>query len=225
MTRKLIRFILPVALLAVSAFAQNGTATVPAPQTGANKIGIINIQEAILASNEGQRDLSALQKKFEPTQNELNALNKEIDSLKTQLQTQGDKMNEEARNSLVKNIENKQKTLQRRAEDAQSDFQSQQGEVANRIGVKIMEVVDKYAKQNGYTMVLDVSSPQSPVLWALPNTNVTKDIVDAYNARSGVAAPVGGTGQAATPPSAPRPQTSPRPAGSTTAPRPTTPKQ
>jgi outer membrane protein len=225
MTRKLIRFILPVALLAVSAFAQNGTATVPAPQTGANKIGIINIQEAILASNEGQRDLNALQKKFEPTQNELNALNKEIDSLKTQLQTQGDKMNEEARNSLVKNIENKQKTLQRRAEDAQSDFQSQQGEVANRIGVKIMEVVDKYAKQNGYTMVLDVSSPQSPVLWALPNTNVTKDIVDAYNARSGVAAPVGATGQAATPPSAPRPQTSPRPAGSTTAPRPTTPKQ
>lgn len=224
MTRKLIRFILPVVLLAVSASAQNGTATVPAPQTGANKIGIINIQEAILASNEGQRDLNALQKKFEPTQNELNALNKEIDSLKTQLQTQGDKMNEEARNGLVKNIENKQKTLQRRAEDAQSDFQSQQGEVANRIGVKIMEVVDKYAKQNGYTMVLDVSSPQSPVLWALPNTNVTKDIVDAYNARSGVAAPVGATGQAATPPSAPRPQT-PRPAGSTTAPRPTTPKQ
>ena len=214
MTRKLFSVLLPLAMLTVSAFAQNGSATAPAPQTGASKIGIINIQEAIIASNEGQRDLGALQKKFEPTQNELNALNKELDTLKTQLQTQGDKMNEEARSSLVKNIESKQKSLQRRAEDAQGDFQNQQGEIANRIGGKIMDVVDKFAKQNGYTMILDVSSPQSPILWAGANTNVTKEIVDAYNIQSGVAAPIGATGQAATPPSASRPQTTRLPAAS-----------
>ena len=190
MKRKLIRFVLPAALLTVSALAQNGTAAAaPASTTGTTKIGIINIQEAILATNEGKRDFTALQKKFEPKQTELNSLNKEIENLQTQLKAQGDKLNEEARQNLVKNIETKQKTLQRQAEDAQSDFQSQQGEIANRIGGKIMEFIDKYAKQNGYTVIIDVSSQQSPVLWAGTSANITKAIVDAYNAQSNVAAP------------------------------------
>jgi len=224
MKRKLIRFVLPAALLAVSAFAQSGTAAAaPASTTGTTKIGIINIQQAILATNEGKRDFTALQKKFEPKQTELNGLNKEIETLQSQLKTQGDKLNEEARQNLVKNIESKQKTLQRQAEDAQSDFQSQQGEIANRIGGKMMEYLDKYAKQNGYSVIIDVSSPQSPVLWAQASTNITKEIVDGYDASSGVAAPPAAPAGASATPSAPRPQQ--RPAGSAAAPKPATPKQ
>jgi outer membrane protein len=203
MTRKLLRFLLPAALISLTALAQTGnTAAAPA---GAPKIGIINIQQAIMLTNEGKRDFQNLQTKFEPKQSELNSLNQEIENLKKQLQTQGDKLNDEARNNLVKNIEAKQKSLQRQVEDAQGDFQSQQTEIANRIGGKMMEVLDKYAKQNGYLAILDVSSPQSPVLWAAANTDVTKDIVDAYNTQSGVAAPPApAAGTAAPKPVAPR---------------------
>ncbi len=132
-------------------------------------------------------------------------------------------MNDDARGTLTKNIETKQKTLQREAEDAQGDFQNQQGEIANRIGGKLMEVLDKYAKQNGYMLILDVSAQQSPVLWAANQTDVTKDIVEAYNAQSGVAAPAAPAGASATP-AAPRPQTQ-RPAGTTGAPKTAAPKQ
>lgn len=208
MTRKLIHFVLPLALLAVGAFAQNGAAA-PTAETTGSKIGIINIQEAILATNEGQRDFGALQKKFEPKQSELNTLNKEIQTLQDQLKTQGDKLNETARQDLVKNIEVKQKSLQRQAEDAQADFQGQQSDIANRIGGKLMEVIDKFAKQNGYAVVIDASSQQSPVLWASTGNIITKEIVDAYNSQSGVppqtpAAPAAG---AAARPAAPRPTT------------------
>lgn len=220
MTRKLIRFVLPVALLALSAFAQTGAAANTGAAPTGTKIGIINIQQAIIGTNEGQRDFGQLQKKFEPKQNELNTLNKEIENLQNQLRTQGDKMNDDAKSTLVKSIETKQKTLQREAEDAQGDFQNQQGEIANRIGGKLMDVVDKYAKQNGYLMILDVSNPQSPVLWANNQTDVTKEIVDAYNAQSGVAAPAT---PAASAPSAPRPQTT-RPAAPST-PKSAAPKQ
>ncbi len=214
MTRKLFSFLLPVALLSVSAFAQTNGGGAAAPATQTTKVGIISIQDAIVASNEGQRDLSALQTKFAPKQTELNTLSKEIESLQTQLRTQGDKMNDDARATLIKSIEAKQKILQRQGEDAQSDYNAQQGEIANRIGQKMMDVIDKYAKQNGYSLIVDVSNPQSPVLWAGTNINITKDIVEAYNTQSGVAAPP--TPAAGTaPPSAPRPQTS-RPAGTTT---------
>lgn len=223
MKRKLISFVLPVALLVAGAFAQTGAAAAPnsTPTTTGSKIGIINIQEAILKTNEGQRDFGALQKKFEPKQSELNNLNKEIQTLQDQLKAQGDKLNEESRQNLVKNIETKQKSLQREAEDAQQDFQNQQGEIANRIGGKLMEVIDKYAKQNGYAVVIDVSQQQSPVLWAANGNIITDDIISAYNAQSGVAAPL---------PSAPAPSSgaaarpaAPRPASST-APKSTPPK-
>jgi outer membrane protein len=227
MTRKLLSFLLPVALFSMSAFSQtNGGGAAPTTATG-SKVGIISIQDAIVASNEGQRDLSALQTKFAPKKNELDALSKNIEAKQTQLRTQGDKMNDDARAALTREIESLQKQLQRQGEDAQSDYNNQQGEIANRIGGKMMDVIDKYAKQNGYALILDVSNPQTPVLWAGTNINVTKDIVDAYNTQSGVAAPPPSAPGAAATPSAPRPQTT-RPAGTAAtpkAPAPTTPKK
>ncbi|HET8668627.1 MAG TPA: OmpH family outer membrane protein [Terriglobales bacterium] len=185
---KFARLFVVAVLASVGAFAQTAPAAAPAP-AGPAKIGIINIQQAIVATNEGRRDLEALQKKFEPKQAELQNLNKEVTDMQTQLKTQGEKLNEDARNSLVKNIDSKQKSLQRSFEDAQADFQGQQNDIVNRIGQKLMEVLDKYAKDNGYTVVLDVSTQQSPVLWAAQSTDVTQPIVLAYNAQSGVAAP------------------------------------
>ncbi len=208
MTRKYIGLAILACSMAV--MAQSGSATPassPAPTTttsaaDGSKVGIIDIQQAIVGTNEGARDFEALAKKFEPKRTELQGLNTEIDNLKKQLNTQGDKMNEDARANLVKSIETKQKSLQRSAEDAQNEFQQQQNEVAQRILQKMAPVIDKYAKANGYTLLLDSSNPwpQGPLLWATQGVDVTKPVVDAYNAQSGVAAPpkpAGGTTGAA----------------------------
>lgn len=165
--------------------------TTPVAPTGSVKVGIIDIQQAIIGTNEGARDFEALQKKFEPKRSELSSLNTEIDNLKKQLSTQGDKMNEDARGALVKQIESKQKVLQRTGEDAQTDYQQQQNEIAQRILQKMAPVIDKYAKANGYSLLFDSSNPwpQGPLLWATSGVDLTKVIVDAYNAQSGVAPP------------------------------------
>jgi outer membrane protein len=195
MTRKIVSTLSVAALLAVGAFAQ-AAETNAAPSTSTNslvagptKVAIINIQAAIATTNEGQRDLEALQKKFEPKQIELKSLSDEVDNLKKQLAAQTDKLNEDERNKRVQTIESKQKTLQRNLEDAQNDYQSQSNDIAQRIGGKLMQSLDNYAKQNGYAVVIDVSSQQSPVLWASDSVNITKPVIDAYNAVSGVAAP------------------------------------
>ena len=191
---------LATATLAQSAPASGSAAPTTASSAGSVKVGIIDMQQAVVATNEGTRDLEALQKKFEPKKNELAGQNTEIDTLKKQLNTQGDKMNEEARANLVKSIESKQKTLQRQVEDAQNEYQQQQGEIVQRILQKMAPVIDKYAKSNGYGLLLDSSNPwpQGPLIWATAGVDLTKTIVDAYNAQSGVAPP---------------PATTPKPAG------------
>ena len=237
MKSKIVSSLTVAVLLAVGAFAQAAdTNAAPATTTanpiigGPTKIAIINIQAAIANTNEGQRDLDALQKKFEPKQIELKSLNDEVDNLKKQLATQTANLNDDERNRRVQTIEAKQKTLQRDLDDAQTEYQNQSNEIAQRIGQKLMQTLDKYAQQNGYAVVLDYSAQQSSVLWAAPTVDITKPVIEAYNVVSGVPAPPKTSAPAApsatTPirrPAATTPAT-PKPQSSTTAPSSSTPK-
>src|SRR5579863_2912732 len=169
-------------------------AATPAPDasaaTGSSRVGTINIEQAIYASNEGQRDFEALSKKLEPKQSELKNLNDEVESLKKQLNN--DKLTEDARSNLVKQIEQKQKSLERSVQDARDDAQAQQNEIAQRILQKMAPIIVKYAGDKGFGLIIDTSNPwpQGPVLWADPGkVDITKAIVDAYNVQSGVPAP------------------------------------
>jgi outer membrane protein len=199
-------------LVSMASLAQTSSATPnPAPTTPtanptAVKVGVISMQGAIAGSNEGQRDLEAVDKKFEPRRLELQKLNTDIEDLKKQLNTQGDKMNPEAHEALVKSIESKTKTLQRSAEDAQNEYQQQQSEVAQRILQKIAPVITKYVSDNGYGLLLDASAPwpQGPVVVATQAVDITKAVVDAYNVQSGVPAPAKTAGS-----TTPRPATTP----------------
>jgi outer membrane protein len=164
--------------VSTAVWAQTATPTSAPP-----KVAIVQVQEAIANTNDGQKELKALQARFTPKQNELKALNDEVDKLKKDLDAQGSKLSEEERATRVKTLEIKQKTLQRNYEDYQNEAQQAQQEVLTRLGGKMMNVLDTYAKANGYSVVLDVSNPQTPVLWASEATNITKQLVDAYNAQ------------------------------------------
>ncbi len=219
MNRKFTGFVtLTAALVSIAAFAQTNSAAAPAaggavaPPT---KVGIIRMQDAILGTNEGKRDFQTLESKYQPKQAELQKAGQQLDTDKKTLSTQGDKMNEEAKAQLQKQIEKEQRDLQQQLESAQQDFQGEQNDIYNRIGQKFMQTLDKYAKDGGFAVILDVSNPQGGVIWAnLASVDVTEQVVNLYNASSGVAAPPARTSSA---PAAPRPtatapRTSPTPA-------------
>jgi outer membrane protein len=204
MTSKFPRILLATAfVISVAALAQTGSAaaapgaasapasSAPAVTGTGTKVGTISMEQAIFATNEGRRDFEALSKKLEPKQNELKNQNDEIDALKKQLNAQQDKLNEDARGNLVKQIETKQKSLDRQLQDAREDAQNQQNEIAQRIIQKLGPVLIKYAADNGFGVIMDTSQPwpQSPVVWWGEAVDVTKPVVDLYNAQSGVPAP------------------------------------
>ena len=151
MTSKRVHFFMAVfCALSLTALAQTSSsaASLPAapgaaaaPAVPTVKIGTINMTEAIGATNEGQRDYEALMKKFEPKNTELKSLSDELDVLKKQLQTQGDKLNDDARGNLVRQIDQKQKVFEREMQDAKEDFQGQQQEMMQRIVQKLAPVL------------------------------------------------------------------------------------
>ena len=195
--------------------ATQSAATPTPPQAVPAKIAIIEYEEVAAATNEGQKAVADIQKKYEPQKQRLDALRSEIESLSKQLQSAPATMSDADKASLARNIDTKQKQLQRDADDAQNAYQNDVQEAIGKVAQKLGPIVIKYVQQNGYSMLLDnTGTPQQGglnVLWA-PGTDISQAVVDAYNTQSGVAAPV---------PSAPA-ATRPRPS---TTPKPATPKQ
>ena len=108
-------------------------------------------------------------------------------------------MSAEAREKLSREIDDLQKKLQWDSEDMQNDLDQEQGKLVNSIGQRLLQVVDEYANANGFSVVLDVSAQQSPVLWAANGIDITQPIVELYDKKFGAgAAPL----PAATSPSA-----------------------
>jgi outer membrane protein len=227
---------LGVGLSTAAAMAQTAAAPAPAtaapaaapaantppapPQAIPAKIALIAFEQAVFATNEGQRAVQDVQKKWEPKRAQIESLGQEVDSLKKQLQSAPATMTDDERASRLKNIDTKEKQLNRDADDANNAYQADLQEAYAKVARKVSATVQSYVAQNGYTLLLDVSNQQnSNVMWASqnPNIDITLAVVNAYNASSGIAAP---------PPSAPSAGApSPRPRTTTPAPRPATPKQ
>jgi outer membrane protein len=194
-------------------------ATAPA---GPTKIAVIQFEGVVAQTNEGQRAFAELNTKYQPKQQQIKAQSDEVDTLKKDLQTAGDKLSDSERQTRLRTIDEKEKSLQRSVEDARNDFSSEMNEKFSGIAQKVAAVMTKYAQDNGYTLVLDAGSQQqqSPILWASESTNISEAVVQAYNRQSGVPP------QPAT--AAPRPTggattRTPTRAPSTTTPRSTTP--
>ncbi|MCS6951276.1 MAG: OmpH family outer membrane protein [Bryobacterales bacterium] len=176
----------------------------PGSQTVPTKVGIINIQQAILSTRDGQKAANDLQQRYEPKRKELEQKQNEINALREQLNRGSNTMSEEARQALMRQIDQKTRALNRDTEDAQADFEQDQNRILQELGQRMMVVIGKYARDNGYALILDVSSPQTPVLYAANGIDITSDIVALYdkNTPSDTAA----TSTPATPPP-PKPAT------------------
>ena len=159
------------------------------PQAIPAKIALVAFEQAVFATNEGQKAVQDIQLKYKPKKDQIETLSTEVDSLKKQLQSAPATLTDAERASRLKTIDAKEKQLNHEAEDAQTAYNADLQESYGKIAAKVSDSLKKYVSENGYTLLLDVSSQQSNVIWANQSTDVTQAVVTAYNASSGVPAP------------------------------------
>jgi outer membrane protein len=156
-------------------------------QTG--KVAVINIQSAIVSTKDGQKAAADLESKYGPRRKQVDARQAELASLRDQLQKGQNTLSDAAKNELYKNIDQKTKSLNRDMEDASAELQQDQDRLIQDLSQKIQVVLDKYAKDNAYALVLDVSAQQTPVVYASNTIDITKDVVDLYDKSTAAMAP------------------------------------
>ncbi|HEV2444474.1 MAG TPA: OmpH family outer membrane protein [Candidatus Sulfopaludibacter sp.] len=153
----------------------NASAEVP------TKIAILYVQNAMLSCAEGKKAAAELQGRFSPRRATLEKRQTDIQAMQDQLKKGSSTMSDDAKNKLTRQIETDGKNLQRDADDLNSDAEQEQNKVFQDLWGKLNAIVTQYATQNGYSIVLDVSNQQGPILWAAASTDITSDIVKLYD--------------------------------------------
>jgi outer membrane protein len=192
-------FVLPALALTTALLAHAQTAA-------STKVGIIQLQQAILATKDGQKAVNDLRARFEPKRTELEKKQANIASMQDQLRKGSATMSEDAKNKLVRDIDQATKSLNRDTEDAQAEVEQAENKIMQELGGRIMAVVDKYAKDNGYGLILDVSNPQAPVVFAASSIDITREVIDLYDKNAPAATT---SAPAAAPPAAAKPAAPP----------------
>lgn len=183
------RVVICTILAVLLSFATIAAAQDPAPTGVAGKIGLISIQQAILATGEGKQAMEELQKKYEPRRTQLQRDQDSITQLTDQLQKQGPTLSDEEAGRLRRELDRKQSQFKREQEDAQSDFQADNQEVGNKIGGKMVNIIRDYAQKNGYSVVMDLSQAQgASIFYAAAGVDITEPIVKLYDQANPVAA-------------------------------------
>jgi outer membrane protein len=185
----------------VLAAATMATAQTPVP----NKVGVIQIQGAIISTRDGQKAVADLQTRMDPRKRDLEKKQGEIRDLQEKLQKGGNAMADDAKQDLARTIDQKTKNYNRDMQDAQAEFEEEQRKLLGDLGQKMMKIIDNYAQSNGFSVILDVSNPNTPVLYASNTVDITKDIIALYDKTAPAATPASSAPKATPPAAAPKP--------------------
>jgi outer membrane protein len=148
------------------------------------KVGVISMQGALVGTKDGQKASQELETKWAPKKKEMDARGAEISQLEDQMRKGGSLMSEDKRSQTLREIDEKKKRYQRDAQDAQEELNQDQNKVLQSLAQRLYAVVEKYAKDNGYTMIIDVSAQNTPVLYASSGVDITQDIIALYDKTS-----------------------------------------
>jgi len=166
------------------------------------------LRGAIGSTSEGKQASAELQSQFAPRTAELDNFTKQINDLQQKLQVGQGKLSQEEEARMTAEGQRLTQKYDRKRTEFQDDVSAAQQDVLERIGRKMVDVLDRYARENGFSVILDTSGQNSPILFASNQVDVTQDIIRLYDQSYPVKnAPAGTT---ATPkPATPKPATPP----------------
>ena len=175
-----------------------GSAAASAPA----KVAVLNVRNAIVATAEGKLAQAQLQSQFAPKQTDLQNMQKQIEDIQRRLSEGARTLSEDEKGKLTRQGELLTRRLQRGNDDLNEELQGAQGEIVDAIGRKLLDVLDRYARENGFTVVLDTSAQGTSVVYGSSQADITQEVVRLYDQ----AYPLKGGAAAASAP-APKPAT------------------
>ena len=147
-----------------------------------SKIAVVDFEKAIVESVEGKKSSEKFNATLQSKQAEAEKRQKELEDAQKKLQTQGAALSETAKANLQKDIDRRTTELQRFNEDAQKELQSVRDELLRPIAERASAILNALAAEHGYTLIVDISNPQSNIVWFNPKNDITEELTRRIDA-------------------------------------------
>jgi len=190
-----------------------------------SKVVVVDFERAVVESAEGKKSSDKFTAALQAKQGDVEKKQKDLEDQQKKLQNGARTLNDNAKADLQRDIDRRTTELQRINEDAQKELQTLRDQLLRPIAERATAILNAMSNEQGYTVVIDTSSPDHNVLWWNKKNDITDELIKRINA-AGPQEPAKTEAPkqpAPATPTAPKPTTPavPRP----TTPTPTAPKQ
>jgi outer membrane protein len=141
------------------------------------KVGIVNLQKAVLESDEIKKASTEMEAKYKPRQAAAQKIEQELQGIQQQLQNGQGKLTQQAIEDLQATGQRRQRELQHLSDDLQTDVNAERNDILQKASAKMQDVVKKVAEDKGLDVVVDT---QVTIYFKAP-LEITADVLAAYN--------------------------------------------
>jgi len=143
------------------------------------KVGVVEMQTIISDSVPGARAMEELRGRFEDMKGELDEQNETITKLRDDLQRQGMVLSQEAKQDKELEYRRKVRDFQDQYQAFQRNMQAEEERLSEPILEVLMEVIEKYGQENGFSMIIDGAG--AGLVYADDALVITEQVIEALN--------------------------------------------
>src|SRR3954447_5834705 len=163
--------------LGLAALSVAGTGSLAAQQAGNPKIAYVNTQ-AILKSTPGYVTAeSTFTKELATYRVEVQKLQASLDSAASDFDQQSVMLSPTQRAAKRKDLEGQQQKLEQRTQELQTKAASRERELLDPIQSKVNSVIEGMRAAGNYSMIFDVSAPNSGIVTADKSLDLTQKVI------------------------------------------------
>jgi len=147
--------------------------------SAAEKIGFVNIQEAMLTSNAGKQMGDEMRKLIAKDKAVIDEKEKELRTLREDLEKQRSVLTESALREKDNTLQKKYRDYQVMAKDFEEEVRAKEQDIFKKLFPEVLKIVRSIADKEKYTLVLDPYVLQIP--YFAPDKDLTKRVIDEFN--------------------------------------------
>jgi outer membrane protein len=144
---------------------------------GGTRVAVVDVQHAVMATEDGIRAQARLKKLFDKRQQELDGKQAELQRAREDIEKQSRFLSREALSKRMEDWQRRMVELQTVFVDYNKELQKSQGEMTAPIIKKVMGIIARIAKKNGHDIVLDKQAAP----FVRQDLDLTDQVIQLYN--------------------------------------------
>lgn len=142
-----------------------------------SRIAVVDVQHAVMQTEDGIRAQATLKKQFDKSQQELDGKQIELQKAREDIERQSRVLSREALQKRMEDWQRRMVDLQTVFVEYNKQLQKKQGELTGPIIKKMIGMISRLAKKNGYELVIDKQAAP----YARSDLDLTEQVIQMYN--------------------------------------------